>query len=99
MAALWLEGKTPHQIAKSIGRGARTVRAKLGDKGLMGTPGVENAERLVMLASQSGEWPKVKPCIAGCGRNVVLETRNDPRKCHQCAELHAGLSHLEGVAA
>lgn len=61
--------------------------------------GKRRTDRKLVVKTYEPGFPKQKPCIAGCGNTVTLETRNDPRKCPQCTEAHASISHLEGMAA
>lgn len=59
----------------------------------------ERIKRIPQQAKYEAGFPKRKPCINDCGRTVLLESRNDPRKCPTCSAMHADLSHCEGVEA
>lgn len=100
LARLWATEMKREQIGRAMGRTASAIKAAAHRCGL---PSRRNGGELQDADAPPPPvepgFPKTKPCIAGCGRKLILRSRNDHRKCEACHRSHAELSHLEGVDA
>ena len=101
LASLWGTGLSTAEIGYRMGRSEQAVRCAAARKNLGPVMRiiVPKPKPKPKKAAYPPGFPKVKPCLGGCGRSVRLKSRNDRRKCQCCHNNHADYSHLEGVAA